>query len=73
VRRKPVSPEQQAEMLRCSYCGTLRGSLRFSRRSVLEGRKPDAVVICDLCVADLYRQCVENFGPGWPFLDPTVK
>jgi hypothetical protein len=60
-------------MLRCSRCGTLRGSLRFSTRGVLGGRKPRDVVICDLCVADLNRQCVENFGPHWPSSGTSVE
>jgi len=46
--------------------------LRFSQSSLVERRDGD-LVICDLCVADLYRQCVENLGPDWPDVDEGVS
>ena len=60
-----MAPDEALPDLTCSWCGTLRGSLRFSTKS-LTTREPNDFVICDLCVADLYRQCVVNFGPDWP-------
>ena len=67
-----MAAKQVRSDLTCSWCGTLRGSLRFGKNSLVERTAGD-FVICDLCVADLYRLCVDNFGPDWPFTGGSVK
>jgi hypothetical protein len=52
--------------LTCSWCGTLRGSIRFGNRPPIGGEGERGMLICDLCVADLLVQCRANFGPQWP-------